>query len=108
MHTHTCPTTESRSMDLYIYYTVRTCLADALSARVSEMQASLAAKCGVGVALKRRPAEKNGRHTWMEIYLAVPEGFDVLLEQAVAQAKLATLIDGERHTEYFMDVVPCA
>jgi hypothetical protein len=95
-------------MDLYIYYAVRTCLADTLSAQVLEMQANLAAKCGVGIALKRRPTEKDGRHTWMEIYLAVPEGFDAILEQAVTQSQLAILIDGERHTEYFMDVAPCA
>ena len=95
-------------MDLYIYYAARSGLADALSAQVLEMQANLAAEYGVGTALKRRPAEKDGRHTWMEIYLAVPNGFDAILEQAVTQSKLAALIDGERHTEYFMDVAPCA
>ena len=95
-------------MDLYIYYVARSCLADALSTQVLEMQANLGAQYGVGTALKRRPAEKDGRHTWMEIYLAVPEGFDAILEQAVMQSKLATLIDGERHTEYFMDAAPCA
>ncbi|OGB26619.1 MAG: hypothetical protein A3I66_03485 [Burkholderiales bacterium RIFCSPLOWO2_02_FULL_57_36] len=95
-------------MDIYIYYTVRTDLADSLSSRVLEMQAALAAKCSVAGALKCRRGEKDGRHTWMEIYLAVPEGFDAILEDAVAHAKLATLIDGERHTEYFMDASLCA
>lgn len=95
-------------MDIYIYYTVRTGLADALSSRVLEMQANLGSKCGIVAALKRRPLEKDGRHTWMEIYLAVPDGFDTVLENAVAQSGLATLIDGERHAEYFMDASSCA
>ena len=95
-------------MDMYIYYTVRTELADALTARVLEMQAKLSAKCGVAGALKHRPAEKDGRHTWMETYLAVPEGFDARLETAVAHCTLDSLIDGTRHVEYFMDVNSCA
>lgn len=95
-------------MDLYIYYTVRAGLADILPVRVLEMQANLAGKHGVATALKRRPAEKNGRHTWMEVYLAVPEGFDAVLEDAVTRSELASLIDGERHVEYFMDVSSCA
>lgn len=95
-------------MDLYIYYAVHVDLADALTAKVLEMQKNLAGECGVSTSLKRRPAAINGRHTWMEVYLSAPDGFDALLEQAVTQTKLATLIDGERHTEYFMDVAPCA
>lgn len=95
-------------MDLYIYYTVRASLADAFCEQVVRMQSDLAMRYGVITALKRRPVEKDGRHTWMEVYLAVPEGFDSVLEQAVAETKLATLIDGERHTEYFMDASTCA
>jgi len=95
-------------MDIYIYYTARASLAEALSARVLEMQANLAAKCGVSCALKRRHADKGGRHTWMEVYLAVPEGFDAILEQAITHSELAALIDGERHSEYFMDASSCA
>lgn len=95
-------------MDIYIYYSVRTGLANALSSRVLEMQANLAAKCGVATALKRRSLEKDGRHTWMEVYLAVPDGFDAILEEAIAQTGLSTLIDGERHAEYFMDASSCA
>lgn len=94
-------------MDIFVYYKVRTGLADALAGSVLEMQADLRKKYRVATALKRRPAEKDGCHTWMEIYPAVPDGFDALLEEAVVRLKLATLIDGERHAEYFMDV-PCA
>jgi hypothetical protein len=95
-------------MDIYIYYTVRTALAAALCTRVLEMQTCLAEKCGVSAALKRRPSEKNGCHTWMEVYPAVPDGFEALLADAVAQSKLADLIDGERHAEYFVDASTCA
>jgi hypothetical protein len=95
-------------MDMYVYYSVDSGRAEALRTRVAAMQATLAAAHDVVTALKRRPGEKNGRHTWMEVYLAVPDGFDSMLEQAVDRAELTTLIDGERHTEYFLDIAPCA
>ena len=44
----------------------------------------------------------------MEIYLAIPEGFDATLAHAVEHAELDALIDGARHAEYFMDIAPCA
>jgi hypothetical protein len=72
------------------------------------MQKAIAEKYGVVTALKRRPEEKDGRHTWMEVYLAVPDGFDAVLERAVAQADLPALIDGQRHTEIFLDCSLCA
>ncbi|WP_420475014.1 DUF4936 family protein [Noviherbaspirillum sp. ST9] len=95
-------------MDLYIYYRVRIEDAAALQVRVSDMQHRLAADYGVAGALKRRPEEKDGRQTWMEVYHAVPEGFETSLESAVARSALADLIDGPRHTEHFMDIPACA
>lgn len=95
-------------MDLYIYYRVRLEDAGALQARVSAMQQRLAAECGVAGCLKRRPEEKDGRQTWMEVYLAVPDGFETSLDAAVLQSALADLIDGPRHTEHFMDIPACA
>jgi hypothetical protein len=95
-------------MDLYVYYQVHASHADLLHAQVAAMQANLTRECGVLAALKRRPEEKDGRHTWMEVYLAVPDAFDSILERAVSQTKLVTLIDGERHTEYFLDLSACA
>lgn len=95
-------------MDLYIYYRVRCEHAPLLQARVLSMQSSLSAECGIVTALKRRPEEKDGRHTWMEVYLAAPPGFDATLERAVAQAGLADLIEGQRHIEFFMDCSTCA
>jgi hypothetical protein len=95
-------------MDLYIYYRVRNENAVALQVRASAMQQRLAAEHGIAGGLKRRPEEKDGRQTWMEVYQAVPEGFEAALDAAVAHGGLAELIDGPRHTEYFMDIPACA
>lgn len=95
-------------MDLYIYYRVRAADTQALQTRVTAMQAEIARQYGIEAAIKRRPEEKDSRQTWMEVYLAVPDGFETALAQAVDRNKLSSLIDGERHTEYFQDVSPCA
>ena len=72
------------------------------------MQRCLSQEYGIVTGLKRRPQEKDGRQTWMEIYQDIPDGFEAALERAVAQAGLAGLIDGQRNTEYFLDVPTCA
>jgi hypothetical protein len=95
-------------MDLYIYYRVRSEHIEALRDRALAMQKSLSGEYGIVSGLKRRPEEKDGRQTWMEVYEAVPENFEAILERAVAQAGLAGLIDGQRNTEYFLDVSSCA
>lgn len=95
-------------MDLYIYYRAECGHAQALGERARAMQSLLTQRCGVAAALKRRPEAKDGRHTWMETYLNIPGNFDAILAQAVMQSELASLIDGERHTEYFLDVTTCA
>jgi hypothetical protein len=72
------------------------------------MQTNLAKDYSVLSELKRRPQEKDNRHTWMEVYRNIPENFDTILERAVIQAGLKTLIDGERHIEHFLDLSTCA
>lgn len=94
-------------MDLYIYYRVRCEHAEELGMHTAAMQRCLFQEYGIVTGLKRRPEEKDGRQTWMEIYQAVPDGFEAVLERAVAQAGLADLIDGQRNTEYFLDVPTC-
>jgi len=79
-----------------------------LQSRAWAMQQSLAKEYGIVTGLKRRSQEKDGRQTWMEIYQAVPEHFEAILERAIAQAGLAHFIDGQRKTEYFLDVSSCA
>lgn len=95
-------------MDLYIYYRVRNEDAAALQVRVSGMQHRLAVDCGVAGSLKRRPEEKDGLQTWMEVYQDVPDGFETSLDAAVARSALPDLIDGPRHIEHFMDIPACA
>jgi hypothetical protein len=94
--------------DLYIYYQVRNEDAAALASRVRAMQARLGVEHGVAGQLKRRPEEKDGLQTWMEIYPATGAGFDAALAAAVADAALAQLTAGKRHTEIFTDLSTCA
>lgn len=95
-------------MDLYIYYRVRSENAEALKTRALAMQQALIADYGIVAGLKRRPEEKDGQQTWMEIYQLVPKDFEVTLKNAVEQNGLSSLIDGQRHIEYFLDVSSCA
>jgi hypothetical protein len=99
---------EKLNMDLYIYYRADCEHAQALQTQVPAMQAALAKDYGIAVAFKRRPEEKDGQNTWMEVYLAVPQDFETALARAVTRAKLDSLIDGKRHTEYFLDISSCA
>ena len=94
--------------DLFIYYRVPDAHAARLAPRVHAMQERLQASHGVTGQLKRRPGSKDGQQTWMEIYLATSAGFDAALATAVREAALSEQIDGDRHTEVFMDVDTCA
>jgi hypothetical protein len=100
-------TQNGERMDLYVYYRVRSDRTGELRAQAGAMQKWLTQEYGIVTGLKRRPEEKDGMQTWMEVYQAVPDGFAVMLERAVAQAGLAALIEGQRHTEYFLDVSAC-
>ena len=91
-------------MNLYIYYKVRKEQSEELRARVCSMQQALSKRHGVVTSLQRRPEEKEGRQTWMETYASTPEGFGEILAEAVADAGLMSLIEGDRHAEYFVSV----
>lgn len=95
-------------MDLYIYYRAAVADAPAVLAEAGKLQQQVRAACGVQSALKRRPVAGDGRHTWMEVYQAVPDDFMRQLEGLLNQTTLMRLIDGARHTEYFLDCPPCA
>lgn len=95
-------------MDVYVYYRVQDARSTELQARAQTLQHDLARACGVRTRLQRRPASTNGCQTWMEVYLDVPVHFDAALERAVAAADLLSVIDGERHVEYFLDCSSCA
>jgi hypothetical protein len=95
-------------MDCYIYYRVPCNRANELQEKVLNMQTKIAKKFNLITELKRRPENKGECHTWMEVYRNVPENFDTILQQAVTQAGIKTLINGERHLERFLDLSACA
>lgn len=95
-------------MELYIYYRVRAENVEVLRARVTDMQQCLSRDYGIVTALKRRPEERDGLQTWMEIYQSIPADFESVLDRATLQSDLPALIDGQRHTEHFVDVASCA
>lgn len=92
--------------DVYVYYRVAATDAARLRSQVLAMQSALAQAHGLQTALKRRPEEKDGFQTWMEIYCAVPDGFVETLAAAVQHAALP--LAGERHVEIFVDIPECA
>ncbi|MDQ9171573.1 DUF4936 family protein [Oxalobacteraceae bacterium R-40] len=94
--------------ELYVYYRAKSENAALVQARANYMQAQMARALGLPCFLKRRPAEKDGCHTWMEVYPAVPDGFEERLQSAVKEAGLLELTEGERHTEIFEDRSACA
>lgn len=94
-------------MDLYIYYRVLLSNSEQLQKQAAAMQAQLSRQYKVATELKRRPQDQDGKHTWMEVYLDVPDGFESVLKQSIAANQLDQLIDGPRHTEHFLDFSPC-
>lgn len=94
-------------MDLYVYYKLKAASsADALLA-ARAMQARLAARWGIAGQLKHRPGAEAGLSTWMEVYPAVPPGFQDSLQAEADAAGLAALAVGGRHVEVFMDFLSC-
>ncbi len=92
--------------DVFVYYQLRSELASLMLPHVHAMQAELKTRFGIAVALKRRPEEKDGLQTWMEVYASVPDGFLQVLEQVAIDAHLP--LAGERHIEVFTDLPACA
>lgn len=99
-------------MDLYIYYRVAPSQATTLFGKLKAMQAVLQADQGISARLKRRPEEKDGLQTWMEVYEGIAPGqeieFSAKLDKALSAAGIAGLIEGSRHVEHFEDVAVCA
>jgi hypothetical protein len=95
-------------MDLYIYYQADAADAQRVQAAVASLQDAMRDACNVRCGLKQRPQAVEARHTWMEVYLSIPTGFEARLDAALAGTDLPALIDGSRHVEYFLDRLPCA
>lgn len=101
-------------IEIYIYYRAQPGHSETIRQMVERMQVPLAREYGLTAALKRKQpapgaASTAAADTWMEVYLNVnSQDFEHALTQAVAQNGLMDLIDGERHTEYFLPVSACA
>ena len=99
---------EPRLRTLFIYYRVATAQAQPARQDVQAMQAALCGRhAGLTAELMRRPGEKDGLQTWMELY-SHPAGVGTELEAEIAKAAepiQRDWIHGPRHAEVF---VPCA
>ncbi|MCW7540620.1 DUF4936 family protein [Aquabacterium sp. A7-Y] len=92
---------------LFIYYRIASADAALALRAAGAMQDALRARHpGLQAELWRRPQEKDGVQTWMEIYMQA-EGVGPVLEAEIAAAAeaLSPWLQGPRHTEVF---VPCA
>jgi hypothetical protein len=95
-------------MDLYIYYRVSNEHSAQLQSQVMTLQKHINDQYEIRSSLKRRIEENVPYQTWMEIYFSVPDQFLKVIDHAVSEANLARLIEGERHTEIFVDMSQCA
>jgi hypothetical protein len=92
---------------LFIYYRVASSQAAAARLAVEALQSRLReALPGLQTQLLRRPEEKDGQQTWMEIY-SHPQGVSLQAQDQIEAAarELRGLGPGPRHVEVF---VPCA
>jgi hypothetical protein len=95
-------------MDCYVYYKTPEKNERFVLEQVSWIQKLLSEQFQGAMLLQRRPEVSDGQHTWMEVYRDVPDAFDHRLTALVEQSDLTSLLHGERHYEYFMDVNSCA
>jgi thiaminase len=96
------------STNIYIYYKVAAASAQEFDRAAAAMQAELSLQHQINTSLKRSAEIKDEHHTWMEVYSSVPPDFVQVIERAVAQHGLTALIDGPRHTEFFVNISSCA
>ncbi len=94
-------------MDCFIYYKTPVEHQDQVLKQVQAMQDILRRDTGIRSGLQRRPEVSGGMQTWMEIYQQVPENFIACITLAIQQTRLLALIHGERHPEFFMEIIPC-
>jgi hypothetical protein len=101
------PAGTGEARTLFIYYRVASSQAVAARPAVEALQARLReALPGLQTQLMRRPEEKDGQQTWMEIY-SHPQGVSPQAQDQIEAAarELRGLGPGPRHVEVF---VPCA
>jgi hypothetical protein len=97
-------------MDCYVYYKAAQEHELKIVQQVKMIQEYLNTRMKVDLHsnLQRRPEAENGVVTWMEIYRDVPHAFATILADVVHQYEIMSLIQGQRHAEYFEDAISCA
>jgi hypothetical protein len=91
-------------MHCYIYYKSEVKHAEQILACVEQLRIYLLDRLSQAIVLQRRPCASNDLYTWMESYSEIPDEFERLLKEAVAQSNIHLYITGERHLEYFLTV----
>lgn len=94
-------------MDCYVYYKSSQEHEIQIVRQVKILQKYISELMNINLCLQRRPSVNNGVITWMETYRGIPQNFEVALYAAENQNGLMSLIQGERHAEYFEDVISC-
>lgn len=97
-------------MDCYVYYKAAQEHELRIVQQVKMMREYLSTKLNIDLHanLQRRPEAENGVVTWMEIYRNVPHAFELALAEIIKQTEIMSLIQGQRHAEYFEDAISCA
>lgn len=96
-------------MDCYVYYRVSTTQTAAARDAVARLFALTAGRFGVSGRIQwRADVSANdiakGGTTWMERYDDVDAAFVEALPELVIESGLASLLEGERHVECFVDI----
>jgi hypothetical protein len=95
-------------MDCYVYYKTAQEHELHIVQRVRMIREYLNTQMNINLRLQRQPGADNGVITWMEIYRGVPVAFAIALADAVSQSEILSLIQGQRHAEFFEDANSCA
>lgn len=97
-------------MDCYVYYKTAQEHELQILRQSKIIRESLMTRLQINLQsnLQRRPELDKGVITWMEIYRDVPHTFEVALAEIVDLTEIMSLIQGERHVEYFEDAISCA
>lgn len=94
-------------MNCYIYY--KSAASDEQQViHQASIHLSLLATAGIDGSLQRRPQVAQGLHTWMEVYHNISDDFLHQMENALNISQLDSLIEGDRHMEFFTPVALCA
>jgi hypothetical protein len=97
-------------MDCYVYYKAGQEHELHIVKQVKMIRENLSTRLKIDLQsnLQRRPDADNGMIIWMEIYRHIPQAFDAALSDEVNQTEIMSMIQGQRHAEYFEDVILCA